>query len=63
MKFWLIVYIFSVDGEFVAKDSYEATDLKQCEAFAGDVARSYLNTQKLIQMHCLADDEYRGSFE
>ncbi len=60
MKYWLIVYLFDVQGNFLAMDIYEATDRQQCEQFAGDVAKTIINTQNMAQFHCIDDDEYRG---
>lgn len=59
MKYWLIVYLFDVQGMMQAKDIYEAEDRQQCEVMAGEVARVHLNTQLSMQMHCITDDEYR----
>lgn len=63
MSFWLIVYLFTADGEFMAKDIYETASKEQCEQFAGDVARVHLNTQLQLQMHCISDEDYRSKFE
>lgn len=63
MKFLLIVYLFTAEGQFMAKDIYETEDLAQCEKLAGDVARVHLNTQMHMQLHCLSDKEYRGETE
>lgn len=60
MKFWLIVFLFSPEGEFMAKDIYEAADREQCVAFAGDVAKTLVNTQLRAQFHCVSDDHYMG---
>lgn len=60
MKYWLIVYLFDVQGTFLAKDIFEATDLKQCEEFAGEYAKTTINTQNMAQFHCISDDEYRS---
>lgn len=61
MKYWLIAYLFDVHGQLQAKDIYEAEGMEQCEQFAGDYARAHLNTQMMMQLHCLSDDEYRIS--
>lgn len=60
MKFWLIVFLFSADGEFVAKDVYEATNKEQCVEFAGQVTKTLINTQLQAQFHCVSDDHYMG---
>jgi hypothetical protein len=33
--FWLIVYLFTPEGEFLAKDVYESASEQQCVEFAG----------------------------
>ncbi len=60
MSFWLIVFLFDVNGEFQAKDVYEAADKAQCEKFAGDYARTIVNTQMQAQFFCVSDDHYQG---
>jgi hypothetical protein len=59
MKYWLIAYLFDVQGQLQAKDIYEAEGMEQCEKFAGDYTRAHINTQMMMQLHCLTDDEYR----
>ena len=60
MKFWLIVFLFTPEGEFMAKDVYEAANKEQCVVFAGDVAKTLINTQLQAQFHCVSDDHYMG---
>lgn len=59
MTFWLIVYLFDVNGEFQAKDIFETASMEQCEKFAGDYTRTIINTKLQAQYHCISDDEYR----
>lgn len=59
MKYWLIAYLFDVEGQFMAKDIYETASFEQCEKFAGDYARMHINTKLQMQLHCISDDEYR----
>jgi hypothetical protein len=61
MNFWLIVYLFTTEGEFMAKDIYETASEQQCVEFAGQVAQTVINTQLQAQFYCLSDDEYRQS--
>lgn len=61
MNFWLIVYLFTSEGEFMAKDIYETASKQQCVEFAGQVAKTVVNTQLQAQFHCMSDDEYRQS--
>jgi hypothetical protein len=60
MSFWLIVYLFTAEGEFVAKDVYETASKEQCEQFAGEVVRTIINSQIQAQFHCVSDDHYMG---
>lgn len=59
--FWLIVYLFTPEGEFMAKDVYETADRQQCVEFAGQVAKTIVDTKLQAQFHCVSDDEYRRS--
>ncbi len=59
MSFWLIVYLFTPEGEFMAKDIYETASKQQCVEFAGEVAKTVVNTQLQAQFNCMSDDEYR----
>jgi hypothetical protein len=60
MSFWLIVYLFTAEGEFVAKDVYETASKEQCAEFAGEVAKTTINSQIQVQFHCVSDDHYMG---
>jgi len=60
MSYWLIVFLFTAEGEFVAKDVYETASKEQCVQFAGDVARTIINSQIQAQFHCVSDDHYMG---
>lgn len=59
--FWLIVYLFTLEGEFMAKDIYETASEQQCVEFAGRVAKTVVNTQLQAQFYCISNDEYRQS--
>ena len=59
MSFWLIVYLFTAEGEFVAKDIYETANKEQCVEFAGQVTKTIVNSKLQAQFHCLSDEEYR----
>jgi hypothetical protein len=60
MSFWLIVYLFTAEGEFVAKDVYETAGEEQCAQFAGEVTRTIINSKLQAQFHCLSDEDYRN---
>ena len=57
--FWLIVYLFTPEGEFMAKDVYETASREQCVEFAGEVAKTIVDTQLQAQFYCVSDEEYR----
>jgi len=59
MAYWLIVYLFTADGQFMAKDVYETASAEQCAQFAGDVTKTIINTKLQAQFHCISDDDYR----
>lgn len=61
MSFWLIVYLFTPEGEFMAKDVYETASSEQCVEFAGNVTRTIVNSGVQAQFYCLDDDQYRQS--
>ena len=60
MSFWLIVFLFTQEGEFVAKDVYETGGHEQCVKFAGEVTRTIINSRLQAQFHCVSDDHYMG---
>lgn len=60
MKFWLIVFLFTAEGEYTGKDIYEAADKAQCIEFSGQVAKTLVNTQLSAQFYCVSDDHYMG---
>ena len=60
MSFWLIVFLFTSDGEFHEKSSYEAASKEQCITMAGDEARKLVNSQMQMQFYCVSDDHYNG---
>lgn len=59
MTYWLIVYLFMADGQMFSKDIYEAASKEQCVEFAGNVAKTIVDTKMQAQFHCISDDEYR----
>ena len=59
MSFWLIVYLFTQEGEFVAKDIYETANKEQCVEFAGQVVKTIVNSDLQAQFYCTSDEDYR----
>jgi len=60
MSYWLIVFLFTAEGEFVAKDVYETANKEQCVQFVGEVTRTIVNSSLQAQFHCVSDDHYMG---
>lgn len=60
MSFWLIVFLFTSDGELLTKDVYETADEQQCVALAERVTKTIINTNIQAQFHCVSDDHYMG---
>lgn len=60
MKFWLIISMFSPEGEFLAKESYESGSYAQCMQFAGEEALELVNKKIQAQLLCVSDDHYTG---
>ncbi len=63
MAYWLIVYLFTADGQVFAKDIYETASKEQCVEFAGQVAKTIVDTQLQAQFNCVSDEEYRHVLE
>jgi hypothetical protein len=57
--FWLVVLLYTQEGEFVAKDIYETATKEQCVEFAGQVAKTIVNSKLQAQFDCMSDEEYR----
>ena len=59
MGYWLLVYLFTAEGEFMAKDVYETASKEQCVEFVGQVAKTLVDTKLQAQFHCVSDEDYR----
>lgn len=59
MTFWLIVHLFTADGQFMAKDIYETASKEQCAEFAGQVTKTIIDTKLQAQFDCVSDEDYR----
>lgn len=61
MKYWLILFITSPDGEFVDKDVYSISTKAACEAVAQKmVTRLKAISKYEFEYHCVSDDHYMG---
>lgn len=60
MSYWLLVFLFDVNGEFIGKEVYETASPAQCQQFAGDVTKTIINTKNSAKFYCVSDDHYMG---
>ena len=58
MKYWLIIFFLTPQGEFVGKREIAYKDEASCYA-AMDYIRSPRRAGR-IQMHCVSDDHFMG---
>ena len=58
MKFWLIVFLLSPQGEFISKREIQYKDEATCYASMETVARIY--KRSTVQMVCVSDDHRSG---
>lgn len=62
MKFWLIVFFLTPDGEFISKKEVVYPSKPACVAAAGNVAGRYniVNKQVAIQVYCVSNNHHAG---
>ena len=60
MPYWLIVFLFSPEGEYITRDDYVVENREQCQELAGRVAKTLVNTHIVSQFYCVTDDHYNG---
>ena len=60
MKFWLIIFLFTPEGEFHAKEVQEAANKQQCVSFAAEYTLAVGRNQLRAQFYCVSDDHYQG---
>jgi len=60
MKFWLIVFFFSSNGDFVGKREIPTSTRVECGQIAGNIAKRYVNSQRQLQFYCVTDDHHSG---
>ena len=51
MKFWLIIFLFTPEGEFHAKEVQEAANKQQCVSFAAEYTLAVGRNQLRAQIH------------
>lgn len=61
MKYWLIMFFLTPDGEFIHKDVYSAPSKEVCEKAAQQITRRIKALGKYnVEYHCVSDDHYTG---
>lgn len=60
MKFWLIVFLFTADGEFVGKSETAQASYEACMYAAADVTLQYVNSGIGLATFCVSDDHKTG---
>lgn len=60
MKFWLIVFLFTADGEFIGKHEQVYPDSHECLIAAGQMQIQYVNSSTGLAAFCVTEDHYYG---
>jgi len=60
MKFWLILMLFTDNGEYVGKMESQYQSHGSCVVAAGAVTAEFVNSSIMIQSWCVSDDHYNG---
>ncbi len=55
MKFWLIIFFLTPEGEFIRKKEIAYKDKASCY-----LAMDKVKAKQITQMVCVSDDHYRG---
>lgn len=58
MKFWLLIFLFQPNGEFISKREIAYSDEATCYMMMEPVARQYKKV--MVKMICVSDDHYMG---
>jgi hypothetical protein len=59
-KFWLILWFFTIDGEFIEKDEFSFNSRAECVQAAGEVAKKFVNQSVSITSFCVTDNHHKG---
>lgn len=60
MKFWLLVFLFTTDGEFITKKEVQLNSKRECIVAAGIAAQSLNNKPIALTTFCVSDNHYKG---
>lgn len=59
-KFWLILWFFNTDGEFLQKEEFAFKNRTECVQAAGEVAKEFVNKSIAITSFCVTDNHHKG---
>ena len=59
-KFWLVLWFFSIDGEFIQKEEFAFKTRALCIQAAGEVAKDFVNKSVSITSFCVTDNHHKG---
>lgn len=60
MKFWLIVMIFSSEGDFIRKVEQPTANMERCLIEAAKYSLRFTNSGYQTQTWCVSDDHHSG---
>jgi hypothetical protein len=60
MKFWLIIFLFTADGEFVGKSEIAQASYETCLYNAAQVQIQYVNSGIGLVSFCVSNDHKNG---
>ena len=55
MKFWLIIFFLTPEGEFISRKQFQYKDKASCY-----LAMDKVRVQQIAEMVCVSDNHYRG---
>jgi hypothetical protein len=60
MKFWLVLWFFSLDGEYLQKEEFQFKSRAQCVEAAGEMTKEFVNRSFAISAFCVTDSHHKG---
>jgi hypothetical protein len=55
VKFWLIIFFLTPEGEFISRKQFQYKDKASCY-----LAMDRVKVKQIAEMVCVSDDHYRG---
>ena len=55
MKFWLIIFFLTPEGEFISRKQFQYKDKASCY-----LAMDKVKVQQIAEIVCVSDNHYRG---